>query len=251
MTGFRVLFAKELREQARSYRVLALGALFAVFGLGSPLIAKLTPQMLRMAGSIPGLTIALPEPTAQDAIAQFVKNLSQIVLLVVVILASGSMVVEKERGTASFLLVKPLSRGGLIVAKLLGYWLVTILGMVISSAGCLLYTQVLFGGTDVAAFLRTSLLMLAHLLTFVTTTLLFSTLAPSQALAGILSFLAWVLLASLGMLGRISDFLPGRLVTLALMPPGAAPVWEPLTGAAVIGLASVLGALFAFRRWEP
>ncbi len=251
ITRFRVLLAREIAEQARSYRLVAVLAVFAFFGLGSPLLAKLTPEILRMVGPVEGMTIVLPEPTAADAVAQFVKNLSQIVLLVLVFLGSGVVVAEKERGTAAFLLAKPVSRTGVILSKVLGQWLLVILGTLLSAACCLLYTWVLFGKVDAIAFSRTGALLLAHLLTFVSTTLLWSAVARSQAVAGILAFLTWVLLASLGGLGRIGDFLPGRLLALAQMPTGAASVWEPLLGFAVIVTASVTGAVLAFRKWEP
>jgi ABC-2 type transport system permease protein len=251
LARFRVLVARELQEQARSYRLLAVLAVFAFFGLSSPVLAKLTPQMLAMVGAGQGVSITLPDPTAADAIAQYVKNLSQIVLLVLVFVGSGAVVAEKERGTAPFLLAKPVSRAGVIIAKLAGQVAVTVLGTLVSGACCLLYTDVLFGTTDAAAFALTCALLLAHLLTFVCTTLLWSSIAPSQTLAGILSLVTWVLLASLGMLGRVSDFLPGRLLSLAQVPPGIASVWEPLAGCAVIAVASVAGAVAAFRRWEP
>lgn len=248
---FRVLLARELAEQARSYRLIAVFAVFAFFGLASPLFAKLTPEILRMVGPVEGMTIVLPVPAAADAVAQWVKNLSQIVLLVLVFLGSGVVVTEKERGTAAFLLVKPVSRTGVILAKLLGQWLLTIMGTLLSAACCLLYTWVLFGAVDVGAYSRTGALLLAHLLTFVSTTLLWSTVARTQALAGILAFLTWVLLASLGALGRVADFLPGRLLALAQMPVGAAGAWEPLAGSAAIVALAVTGALLSFRRWEP
>ncbi|MCX6092661.1 MAG: ABC transporter permease, partial [Candidatus Bipolaricaulota bacterium] len=98
---FFVLFGKELREQVKSYRLLILGLVFVFFGLASPLLAKFTPEILKSVGTDQGITIVLPEPTAADAVAQFVKNVSQIALLVLVFLTMGSVVAEKERGTAA------------------------------------------------------------------------------------------------------------------------------------------------------
>ena len=247
----RILIAKELSEQARSYRLLVILALFGFFGLGSPLIAKFSPEAVKLATAGAGVVITIPAPTAQDAVAQFIKNLSQIVLLVLVLLASGSVVAEKERGTLPFLLVRPLSRSALLLAKLVGFWIPVILGTLLSAAGCLLYTEVLFGAPSIALFARTALLVLLHLLTFVTTSLFWSSVARSQAAAAVLSFLSWVLPASLGMLGRISDFLPGRLLSLAASPAGALPVWEPIAGSVALMAISVAGAVAALRRWEP
>ena len=54
ITRFRVLLAREIAEQARSYRLVAVLAVFAFFGLGSPLLAKLPPEILRMVGPVEG-----------------------------------------------------------------------------------------------------------------------------------------------------------------------------------------------------
>jgi hypothetical protein len=86
----------------------------------------------------------------------------------------------------------------------------------------------------------------------VTTTFFFSAVARSQVVAGVLSFLVWILLASLGGLGIVSEFLPGRLLSASLETALGAPLsWEPLAGCAAIIVLSFSGAILAFRRWEP
>jgi ABC-2 type transport system permease protein len=249
---FFVLFGKELREQMRSYRLLILGLVFVFFGLASPLLAKFTPEILKMVGTDQGVTIVLPEPTAADAVAQFVKNVSQIALFVLVFLTMGSVVTERERGTAAFVLVKPVSRESFLAAKLLTLWLCGTGAFALSALCAYGYTAVLFPAPSVASFVLGCALLLLHVLTFVTTTFFFSAVARSQVVAGVLSFLAWILLASLGGLGIVSEFLPGRLLSAATEAALGAPVpWEPLVGCAAIIVVSFFGAVLAFRRWEP
>jgi hypothetical protein len=51
-------------------------------GLISPILANNTPQILRNIPDIPaGLANAIPEQTVQDAIVQYVKNISQFGIL--------------------------------------------------------------------------------------------------------------------------------------------------------------------------
>ena len=250
--SFSVLVRKELREQARSYRLLVLGLVFVFFGLASPLFAKFTPEILKMVGTDQGVTIVLPEPTVADAVAQYVKNVSQIALLVLIFLTMGSVVTEKERGTAVFVLVKPTSRGSFLAAKLAVLWISATGALTLSAFCAYAYTAVLFRPIGAIAFALANLALLLHVLAFVTTTFFFSALVRSQAVAGVLSFLVWILLASLSGLGYASEFLPGRLISAAMASAFGAPLpWEPLAGCAAIVLLAVSGAVVAFRRWEP
>lgn len=250
--AFSVLLRKELREQARSYRLLILGLVFVFFGLASPLLAKFTPEILKSVGQGQGVTIVLPEPTATDAVAQFVKNVSQIALFVLVFLTMGSVVAEKERGTAAFVLVKPASRTAFLAAKLVILWITSAAALLLSALCAYAYTALLFPPPAPADFVVACLALLLHVLVFVTTTFFWSTVARSQVVSGVLSFLTWILLASLSGLGYASEFLPGRLLTAsASAAAGASLPWEPLLGSAAIVALAVLGSGFAFRRWEP
>jgi len=250
--AFPVLLRKELREQTRSYRLLVLGLLFVFFGLASPLFAKFTPEIVKMAGTDQGITIVLPQPTAAAAVAQYVKNLSQIALFVLIFLSMGAVVAEKEHGTAVFVLVKPVSRLAFLSAKLAVSW-AAVMGAVVLSGLCAYgYTAALFEPPSTAGFVLANLALLLHLLTFVTTTFFFSAVARSQVVAGVLSFLSWILLASLGGLGAVSEFLPGRLLSAAMEAAAGVPLpWEPFVGSGALIVLAFVGAVLVFRRWEP
>lgn len=67
---------KELLEVWRTKRLLILLVVFIIFGILSPLMAKLTPEILKSSfGSEVQLTI--PEPTSIDSWVQFYKNITQ------------------------------------------------------------------------------------------------------------------------------------------------------------------------------
>ncbi len=250
--AFGVLLHKELREQARSYRLLVILLLFVFLGLASPLLAKLTPEILKMVGTGQGVVIEIPEPTALDAVAQYVKNLSQIALFVLIFLTMGSVAAEKERGTAAFVLVKPVSRLAFLSAKLAVYWASVTAALVLSALCTYAYTAVLFLPLGVTAFVLANLALLLHLLTFVTTTVFYSAAARSQVVAGVLSFLTWILLSSLGGLGYATEFLPGRLLSAAGAAAAGGPLpWEPLVGGGAIVAVTFVAAVATFRRWEP
>lgn len=118
MNGFWVFLKKEFMEAARTHKLTVLGLVFLLFGVMSPLTAKLTPEIV--ANLLPeGITMTLPPPTALDSWAQFFKNVSQMGLIVLVALFSGLMAGEFSRGTLVQPLTKGLSRRAVISAKFL------------------------------------------------------------------------------------------------------------------------------------
>lgn len=209
---FRTLFRKELREQWRTWRFIILVVVLVVSGLISPILAYYTPALLRLVPDMPaGLAGLIPDPTVYDAVVQYVKNVSQFGVLLVILLTMGSLAQEVERGTLAMLLTRPVSRSAVILAKWL-VWAVTLLtGLAIGGLMGWLYTLILFEPLPVIPFLQLNLLMFIFLLVFMSVTLLTSTLARTQAVAAGAAFGALALLLILGSLPRLGDYMPGQL----------------------------------------
>ncbi len=182
-----VLLGKELREQWRTYRLLAMALVFVAFaGLLSPIVAKVTPELLKNlpTGTGQTITIELPEPTAVDAIAQYLKNLTQTGIIVLILVAMGTVAQERERGTVVTVLSKPVSRLSFLMAKFIALTLTLAASLVLATLACWTYTVVLFGPFDAGVFVRASLLSALYLWVFLAVTFLCSTLTRSPIAAG-------------------------------------------------------------------
>jgi ABC-2 type transport system permease protein len=117
MTAYLAFTKKEWTEYWRSYKFFILSAVFLLFGVMNPVVAKFLPELLKTL--LPaGMTINLGEPTALDSWAQFFKNVSQMGVIVVVIVMSGIMAGEFSKGTLINMLTKGLPRSTVILAKL-------------------------------------------------------------------------------------------------------------------------------------
>lgn len=144
MNGLIAFTKKELLEQIRSYKALILMAVLFLFGMTSPLLAKMTPDILSQL-SVPGVTIAIPQPTAFDAWAQFFKNISQMGIIVLLLVFAGTLSQELSKGTLVLPLSKGLSRNAVIGSKFFVSalsWTVSYALAVLTNCG---YTQYLFG----------------------------------------------------------------------------------------------------------
>lgn len=117
--GIRGYFAftkKELLEYIRTYKLLIFFGAFLMFGLMSPLLAKLMPNILSSM-NMGGIKLELPSPTVMDAYAQFFKNLTQMGMLVLLLVFGGSLSGEFVKGTLLQILAKGLSRTAVLLAK--------------------------------------------------------------------------------------------------------------------------------------
>jgi ABC-2 type transport system permease protein len=191
MRVFRVQLRKEMRELWHTKKLLIVVAVLVVFGLMSPVLAKITPDLLKSMGEnqMQGVTITIPTPTEKDAIDQFVKNTTQFGLLLAVLMSFGVIVGEKERGQAALMLPHPLPRPVFVLAKFTALAILFALGLGLAGLGAYLYTVLLFSAPNVGGFVAMLALLYVWLLNLIGLSLLASTLGRSMTAAGGLAFL--------------------------------------------------------------
>lgn len=116
MRAYIAYTKKEFTENLRNYKIIILAAVFLLFGIMSPAVAKLTPEIVKSA--LPkGMHMDIAAPTALDSWGQFFKNVGQLGLLVLVIVFSGIIANELSRGTLINILTKGMKRSTVILSK--------------------------------------------------------------------------------------------------------------------------------------
>jgi ABC-2 type transport system permease protein len=84
----------------RTPRGLVVLLVYLFFGLVGPLMAKYVARIAKMASS--GITILVPPAKPADGIVNYVNQVSQTGLLVVVVVAAGALSFDARRGLATF-----------------------------------------------------------------------------------------------------------------------------------------------------
>jgi len=249
---FLVAVRKELLEQYRSYRLLIVVAVLVAFGLMSPLTAKFTPEIMRLLPNGEQIAQLIPPPTAADAVAQYVKNISQFGVILALLMAMGAVAQEKDKGTAALVLAKPMPRYAFLWAKFVALGLTFTTGIAIAGVACYYYTLILFEALDVLGWLALNGLMLLFVLVYVALTLFCSTLSRSQVLAGGLAFGLVILLASVGAIPQVGEYLPGQLLAwgVGLFAGSPKAAWSALGVSVGIIVAALAGAWAIFERQE-
>jgi ABC-2 type transport system permease protein len=251
--NFIMVLRKEMLEQWRTRRLLIVAAVLVLFGLASPVLAKMIPDLLASIPDLPaGLAGIIPEPGMADAVAQYVKNMSQFGILLAVLMSMGAVSQEKERGTAVMMLSHPVSRLNFLLAKFAALALVFALSLALAGLGCWYYTLLLFGALDWAPFLAMNALMLVVFMVYCAVTLLCSTLARTQAAGAGLAFAALVLVAGVGSLPRLSEYFPGALFAWggSLVLGGDVSGWSALWISLAAVLVCLTAAWLVFRNQE-
>jgi ABC-2 type transport system permease protein len=251
VSGFAVLLRKEVTEQWRTSRLPVMAVIFLVIGLGSPLVAEYTPEIVRAAAG--PVTIPIPTPTLADAISQLTKNLVQFGAIAAVLLAMGSVASEKESGTAAFVLTKPATRLAFLTAKFSGLVTTLAAAVVASGAGAYLYTAVLFSTPSAPGFGAACLVLLLSLLVVAAVTFLGSTLVRSSIPAAGIGLAAIVVGATVASIPHAGRFSPFGLGTFANeLGAGRTPAdWGwPIVANVAIVVAALAASWLAFRRQE-
>ena len=251
--GFGAFVAKEMLETRKTWRLWVLPGVLVFLGLTTPILAAVTPALLKAtAQRQPGVVIQFPAPTSVDAYLQFMGNLAQLVLLVVIITGAAAVAGERRAGTAVLVLTKPLSRAAFVWAKVVANLAVLVIATVIGAALCIAVTFLLFDTAHVSAFLESVALWLALAAMFVCLMVLLSAALDRQAAAAGAGLAVYAALFALTGFPVVRDRSPAGLLATndALLKGRAATLAMPLVASLVFAVIFVIAAAFVFRRKE-
>ncbi|KAF0111299.1 MAG: Uncharacterized protein FD147_1050 [Chloroflexi bacterium] len=250
--SFTTAFHKELLEQRRTRRFMIAIVVLVLFGMTSPLLAKMTPQIITMIPGGEAFSMLIPTPTINDAVAQYIKNITQFGVLLALVFGMGAVAVEKDKGTAAMTLSKPMTRWSFLLAKFAAMSVTFIIAVLVAAIACYYYTFFLFGELAIGAWLVLNGLVTLYLLLYAAITLFYSTLTRTQYVAIGLSFGTLILLGILGSLPGIGANFPDALISNAsLIMMGETPKnWSGLWVSLGLIFLSLAGAWLVFRKQE-
>ncbi|HKV87573.1 MAG TPA: ABC transporter permease [Candidatus Dormibacteraeota bacterium] len=250
MTGFVVFMAKESREILRTWRIWVLPGILLLFAVSGPLLAQFTPQLVEAAVGNRQLNgFKVPTPTYLDAYAQWLKNLSQLVVLALIIVYGSVVSGETRSGTAVLMLTKPLSRPAFVVAKAVVH---SAFLAVLVIAGTLItwgITAIIFGSAPGSALWSATMAWLVLGILFVGLMTLLSTLIGSAAGAAGAGLGAYALLLIAAIWKPLGTYSPAALTTqvTSLAAGKSVDVLWPVVTSLLVAVACVALAGQVFR----
>lgn len=152
MRQLNAFIKKEWMEQFRTNKLLIIMIVSMLMGIMAPAVAKLTPALFEsMADTLAQQGIAgieLGEVNALTSWQQFYKNISMLVI-VFVIMYSGSYTTEYQRGTLINVVTKGMSRTKILVSKLMVQLVVWTMAYAVNFVTTYVYTEYYWDNSEI------------------------------------------------------------------------------------------------------
>ncbi|HEU5222307.1 MAG TPA: hypothetical protein VFU07_01325 [Candidatus Lumbricidophila sp.] len=254
-TGLSALLHLRWTELTRTWRLWALPAVMVTLGASGPVLARYMNDILHGVLGAGAAALALPDPTWVDAYAQWSKNLSQLVVFMVVVTAAGTINAEVRSGVAALLLVKPASRTAYVTTHAGMLAAHTAVSAFLGAFVSWLVTTSFFADAPTAPLFAATAAWLVFALALIGASLLASATIDTVAGAAGIGIGVYFVLALLGIAPWLASYTPAGLISLvgalgAGQHVTAAAVWWPLGTGLALAAALLVAAVLAFRRRE-
>lgn|SRR5690554_3683523 len=247
------IFAKEMKEFFRTYKIYVVPGIFLLFGFASPIITKLLPELL--GSMVEEMGFPLPEMTWEDSYSQFFKNVYQIGILAVILTTMGTIADERGKGVAQLVLTKPVSRNGYVLAKYAANLLIMSITALLAFHATWLYTKVLFDGTQYLSGLYATGIFIVYLAVILALMIFSSSLTKTPVASGGIAVLGLFITSILSLFSKgLNKYSPGALVEYTNQVLGGTANTTELGCALLVALGTCIALLalacFIFQRQE-
>jgi ABC-2 type transport system permease protein len=193
----------------RTPRWIVLFGVYLTFGLIGPVMAKYMADILEHAQS--EMTIILPPPAPKDGIVNYLSQVGQIGLIVVVAIAASAMTFDARRGVSTFLRSRVSSIWELVRPRVAVTAMAAVLAYGLGTLAAWYETALLLGPLPVGAMLGGLLCESVYLTFAVAVVAAVAPIARSTIAVAAIALAALIVLSIVGGLGVLHDWLPSAL----------------------------------------
>lgn len=213
MRQWLVLLRKEMLELRRSYKWLWVPLVFILLGALQPVTTYYMPQLIDSLGGLPeGAVIQIPTPEPGAVIGESLGQFGTIGLLVLALVAMGTVVAERNSGTAAMLWVKPVSFTAYLGAKWAAYCVLFLVALALGQIAAWYYTDVLIGAFPIGDVLTSTLVFVVWFAFLIALLIFLSVFLRSAAAVAFITMAVALLLSALtSLLGNAMSWNPAAL----------------------------------------
>lgn len=237
----------------RTWRGPVLLVLFLFFGLVSPLTARYLADILdRFGGG--ELQVTVPDPVPADGLTQYLGNIHQIGLLLVIVVAASGLAIDASPDVSAFFRTRVTSLSRLIITRMAVYACAATIAFIAGALASWYETAVLLGALPVAGMIAGVVLSLGYYSFIVAVVALSASVARSALAVSALAFGIAILEQLLwGLFPPIARWSPARLgFALSDLAQGASAVdyWSALVTTVLVTIVLTATAIRLLERRE-
>lgn len=204
------LWSIERLRFTRTQRWVPVLAVFGVFGVTGPVVARYLQALVRRSGGS-RIRIIAPPPIPADAVRSFLGNAQQFGVLAVTIIAAGAMAFDARPEMAMFLRTRVRGTIRLLVPKFVTNAIVAAGGFAVGIAIAWVLTAALIGRLPAAAMLEGTALWALYLAFVVALVGLTAATVRSQLAAVLVAVGSLIALGVAGAFPQARDWVPTAL----------------------------------------
>ncbi len=245
MTGFWALARREILEQRRTWKFLAMVGFFTALALLISVIPFIVAEVRDEPKGV---------EEARDVLRGFGFSIFGVGTILSIIIAMRSLAGERASGTAAMTLSKPVTRLAFVTAKFLSLALSIFAALAVASAVMFILTLILFDNGGLGKFAVFMAFIGIYLIFVASIAFFWSGMFSRQLLAGGLALFLWIAQLSLSNIPHTNGYWPVQIAewgaSVSGMDDDADAKWFSLPIA--VGCIALLstGAWVAFRRKE-
>ena len=243
------LWRLEALRLVRTHRVWILLGVFASFGVIGPLTARFLPEIIAAVGG--GVEIAIPPPSPELAMAQYLGNALQIGILAVAFVAAAALAFDAKPEMAVYLRTRASIRQ-ILTPRYVVNMAAAVASFIVGTAIAYVGTAVLIDAPGLVGTLVGSLLVGVYLVFLVALTGLAASLVRSVPGAALIAVGALILFGIVGLVPQIEPWLPSNLVGSfdALIAGEGFEYWRSLSSTIILSIGFVAGSIVLMERRE-
>ena len=221
MVNFVILLKKNLIEMVRNKRIIIFSIAFVAISLISAVMAKFLPELFKWLFDTLGedgtnIGMMIGDASVADSYVQFVSNVTEIMVLLIIIFFTGTIIKEKKTGTYDNLKMNGVKDHEIVLAHFVAQVILVTLSYIVGVAFFVLLNILLFrqimGIRGVVALLYIYLTML-----FVIAASLFvGCLFKKNFWAYFLAIIGYFALSFVDIIPHINKFNPFHLLTISM-----------------------------------
>src|SRR4051794_18241357 len=181
MKNFLTLFKKEMKESLRNGKWIWLPIVLIIIGISQPITNYYMPQILEAAGNLPeGAVIDFPTPTGEEVLMGTMSQYGMIGTLLFVLATMGVVSQERQNGSLTLVMVRPVSALQYIASKCAAQLTILLSALVASYLLTWYYTNILFSPVPWQTMLGSLVVYSLWIVFIVVVTVLFGTMLKSS-----------------------------------------------------------------------
>lgn len=242
------LWRVEWLRLVRSPRGISLLAVYLFFGALGPVMARYMSEILKYADS--NMTITVVDPRPVDGITNFISQVNQTGLVVVVAIAAGALCFDARRGVSIFLRSRMDRTWELVVPRFTVSALAAVTAYTLGTLGAWYETTFLIGGLPAARMVQGWFLGSVYLVFAVAVVVAAASIARTVLGTVGISVAFLLLLPLAGTVSAVHPWLPSSLATAPVDLLGSAVLGDYLQTASVAVVATVALLAVAVHRLQ-